>query len=351
MRCVVAAIVMLAVSAAPVAARDDKPNPFPKPAPNSPDEPLAKKLSLTRGAEFLDAAAVNWTNKRQCATCHTNVAFLIARPLVKEAPSAAMADVRAFFEKRVANWDGPGEDDRPRNQSEVVVTAVALAINDARTTGKLQPITRKALERMWKRQRDDGSWDWEKCDWPPLEYDDYYGVVFAALGVGLAPGKYAQTEQARAGLEKIRAYLKKNPAPNLHHRALLLWASMQVDGLMTADERDQTVKDLLAAQKDDGGWSLPSLGDWKGFDGRPNNLKAPSDGYATGFAVYVLRQAGRPAKDAAVQRGVAWLKKNQRESGRWFTQSLNTDRTHYISHAGTAFALMALKACDVKEEE
>jgi squalene-hopene/tetraprenyl-beta-curcumene cyclase len=79
-------------------------------------------------------------------------------------------------------------------------------------------------------------------------------------------------------------------------------------------------------------------------------LKAPSDGYATGFAVYVLRQAGKPVNDDAVQRGVAWLKKNQRASGRWFTQSLNTNYAHYVSHAGTAFAMMALQACDVKEE-
>ena len=47
--------------------------------------------------------------------------------------------------------------------------------------------------------------------------------------------------------------------------------------------------------------------------------------------------------DPAIVKGIAWLKANQRESGRWFTQSLNTDRAHYISHAGTAFALMAIK--------
>jgi squalene-hopene/tetraprenyl-beta-curcumene cyclase len=349
-RLVFPALLILAVSAAPAIAREDIPKPFPKPAANKPDEPLAKKLSLKRGAEFIDAVAVNWTNNRKCATCHTNVAFLIARPVIKESPSTAMADVRAFFEKRAANWDGKDEGDKPKNDEEVVVTAVALAINDARTTGKLQPVTRKALDRMWSLQRDDGSWDWEKCEWPPLEYDDYYGVVFTALGVGLAPEKYAETDKAKAGQAKIRNYLQKNAAPNLHHRAVLLWASMQVEGLMTADERAKTVKDLLELQKEDGGWSLPSLGDWKGFDGRPNNLKAPSDGYGTGFVVYILRQSGKPAKDDAVQRGVEWLKKNQRASGRWFTQSLNTDRAHYISHAGTAFALMALQACDVKEE-
>jgi squalene-hopene/tetraprenyl-beta-curcumene cyclase len=132
----------------------------------------------------------------------------------------------------------------------------------------------------------------------------------------------------------------------LHHKAWLVWASLKVDGLLTAAERDRAVKELLARQRADGGWSLPSLGDWQGFDGRENDPKAPSDGYGTGLTVYVLRQAGLPAAHPALRKGVAWLKANQRASGRWFTRSLNTDRAHYISHAGTAFALLALKACE-----
>ena len=71
----------------------------------------------------------------------------------------------------------------------------------------------------------------------------------------------------------------------------------------------------------------------------------PSDGYATGLVVYVLRQAGVPAQDPAIRSGVAWLEGNQRESGRWFTRSLNNDKAHYISNAGTGFAVMALAAC------
>ena len=61
--------------------------------------------------------------------------------------------------------------------------------------------------------------------------------------------------------------------------------------------------------------------------------------------LYVLRQAGVPAADKQEQRGAAWLKANQRESGRWFTRSANRDNKHYISHAGTAFAVMALAEC------
>jgi squalene-hopene/tetraprenyl-beta-curcumene cyclase len=125
-----------------------------------------------------------------------------------------------------------------------------------------------------------------------------------------------------------------------------LWASLKSDDLMPAGEQKKTLDDLLKLQRPDGGWSLAALGDWEGYDGRANRPNAPSDGYGTGFVVYVLRQAGRAKDDPAVQKGVAWLKANQRESGRWFTQSLNTDRHHYISHAGTAFAVLALKACE-----
>jgi squalene-hopene/tetraprenyl-beta-curcumene cyclase len=50
-------------------------------------------------------------------------------------------------------------------------------------------------------------------------------------------------------------------------------------------------------------------------------------------------------KDKAIQRGVDWLRTNQRVSGRWFTRSLNTDRAHYITNAGTAFSVLALTSC------
>jgi squalene-hopene/tetraprenyl-beta-curcumene cyclase len=106
------------------------------------------------------------------------------------------------------------------------------------------------------------------------------------------------------------------------------------------------VRELLALQRDDGGWSLPSLGDWRRLDGRPNDKRAPSDGYATGLVLYVLRRAGVAATAEPVRRGVTWLKANQRASGRWFTRSLNRDRGHSISNAGTAYAVMALKACE-----
>ena len=318
---------------------------LPKPAPNSADEPVAPKLSLAKSAEFLDGINLWWTKEKKCGTCHTNYPYLMARPALKDVPAPALDEVRKFFENRIAGWET--EKGKPRFDTEVVATAVTLAFNDAQTTGKLHPLTRKALDKMWTLQLKNGSWDWLKCQWPPFEHDDYFGVVFAAVGVGHAPDGYAGGASAQEGLTKLRGYLKRTAPPNLHHKAWLMWASVKLDGLMTKEQTELTIKELLALQRPDGGWSLPSLGYWQASDPKHViNKDAPSDGYATGFTLYVLRQAGVPAKDEAVQKAVKWLQTNQRESGRWFTRSLNTEKFHYITNAGTAFAVMALKACE-----
>ncbi len=333
------ALFLLPFLSLPVAAAD-----IPKPAPTKATEPLAKQFSAAKAAEYLDGVGINWTRDRECITCHTNMPYLTARPLLK---GDEWKEVRTFLEKDVEKWSNGG---KPRGDAYVVATAFALAFNDAQQTGKLHDTTKAALDKMWDVQTKTGAWNWLKCEWPPLEHDDYYGAVLAALAVGYAPGDYAKTDKAKAGIEKLKAYLKKTPAPDLHHTAMLLWASTKLDGLMTADEQKKAVAALTAKQHKDGGWCLPSLGDYKRRDDEktPNDPNADSDGYGTGFVTFVLLQAGAKPTDATVANGVKWLKANQRESGRWYTRSLNNDKAHYITNAGTAFCVLALSEAGEK---
>lgn len=309
---------------------------------NKKDEPLAKQFSIAKAAEFLDNASLEWVDKRTCFTCHTNFAYLYARPMIS-AKAPAHQEIRKALEEMVTvRWKEKG----PRWDAEVVASAAALAFNDAHTTRKLHPLTKMALDKMWTVQQKDGGVKWLKCAWPPMENDDHYGVTLAALAVGVAPEGYAKTDAATKGLDQIRAWLKSNAPQNRHHKAMLLWVSTTLDGFLTKDEQKATIKELLSIQRPDGGWNSASLGNWK-RDPKENKEQdlETSDGYGAGFVIYVLRQAGVPATDPALQKGVAWLKSNQRESGRWFTRSLFRDNKHYLSHAGTAFALMALAEC------
>jgi squalene-hopene/tetraprenyl-beta-curcumene cyclase len=329
---------------------------FTTPEPNRADEPFAKQFSLGQALHFLDSASLEWQTSWQCFTCHTNVSYLIARPTAASLAEAyrtpnakpdapAHQAVRKFAEEMITQrWEEVGS----RFDAEVVAVGAALALNDAATTGKLHPLTRVALDRMWTGQRETGDWEWPTgCRWPPFESDDHYGVTLALVGTGAAPEGYSKTPAAQAGLAKIRRYLKAHPPENLHHKGMLLWASSYFDDLLTADEKKSSIRELLADQRPDGGWIFARLYPWDRADEKEQDLET-TDAYGTAFAVFTLRKSGVPVDEPAVARGVAWLKTKQRESGRWFTRSLNKDNEHFISHAASAYAVMALAECEAK---
>lgn len=90
---------------------------------------------------------------------------------------------------------------------------------------------------------------------------------------------------------------------------------------------------------------MASLGDgWKRKDGGAVELTT-SDGYGTGFSLYVLRRAGQvPAADARIRRAVAWLNTHQHANGCWYTRSPGKS-DELSTYVGTAYAILALKAC------
>src|SRR5262249_15587427 len=138
-----------------------------EPVKSKPDEPLAKSFSLDKARDALDAISRNWIDQHKCASCHTIYPYLMARPSLKD--PGPQDKIRAFVEQRAANFDSGKKEDKPRGDAEIVATAATLAINDARTTGKLHALTQQTLDRMWALQQANGSWDWYKCGWPPFE--------------------------------------------------------------------------------------------------------------------------------------------------------------------------------------
>ncbi len=314
--------------------------------PISADEPARESFSAKQAAYYLDTASLNWQKKRKCATCHTNMAYLMVRPALDSALKDS-GEVRNFFESYYLDRWKAGKAVPATGAYQPVIISAALAFNDAQTTGKLSLVTRNTLDTMWSTQRDDGGWDWAKCGWAPMEIDDHYGVTLAALAVGVAPENYANTDAAQAGIQKIRDYLKNNPPRSLHHRIMITWAAVRTDNLMSSQTQTHVLEQVLNKQLPDGGWSTPDLlSDWKEFvrkDSKPHDINH-SDAYATGLAIVLAREQGVPATDNRIQRGISWLKVNQRESGKWFTRSPSKDSRHYFTNFGSAFAILALQA-------
>jgi hypothetical protein len=107
-------------------------------------------------------------------------------------------------------------------------------------------------------------------------------------------------------------------------------------------------KALIAQQGPDGGWA-----------GNPNLWSAA---YATGEALYALRESGFAAADSHVhQRGVRYLLTTQYPDGSWYVRSrapkiqpyfqsgFPSDHDQWISAAATAWASTAL-AADIEQK-
>jgi hypothetical protein len=81
------------------------------------------------------------------------------------------------------------------------------------------------------------------------------------------------------------------------------------------------------------------------INGLPDAAEPGSDAYMTALAVVLMRQSDVPAADPRVQRGIAWLKREQRVSGRWWMHSLYRGNYHYSTYIATCQALKALALC------
>jgi len=213
---------------------------------------------------------------------------------------------------------------------------------------------------MFAVQNDMGTWGSPTC-WPPYESDDYHKATVAAMAAATAPGWLTNVAGSGGSLEqsveRLKTYLQTETPPHDYAKTLLLRAANRMDGVLTPEQKNEIVERLWSHQRADGGWSIRTFArpDAWGSGNRAEKLESEpdladpaSDGHMTGLAIIALREAGVPANDERIVRGLAWLKSNQRESGRWWTRSLNTDSWHYITYSGTAFALLAFQMCDAE---
>jgi len=304
-----------------------------------------------------------------CVSCHTALPYALARPALRGplAEREASAPERKMLEqvtKRVRLWKEvePFYPDQTRGLpktsesrgTEAILNAAVLSARDA-SLGTLSDDTRQAFDNLWALQfkagEQAGGWAWLNFHNEPWEApgSQYFGNSLAAIALGMAPGAYAtlpaNQDRVKALATSLRGGVDK---ADLLNRAMILWASSKIPGVLTPEQSRQIADDLIAKQQGDGGWNSASLaGDWKRNDSTPFDTN--SDGYATGLVVHAMQQAGRSQTDPAVARGRAWLVANQdRATGMWTASSLNkrrdpgTDVGKFMSDAATAYAVLAL---------
>jgi squalene-hopene/tetraprenyl-beta-curcumene cyclase len=340
--------------------------------------------------QYLDGRGEEWfkfggarrgkgDSETSCVSCHSLLSYALARPVLRrisdeKKPTEMETKVLEQVKTRVSNWDkldtDPFQlfydfDDAKKKQSrgtEAVLCALVLSLDD-RSHGRHAPSvdSQKALSILWATQitegQNKGSWDWLNFGLEPWESESgrYLGAALAAIAAGTAreSGYSIADKDSKERLSSLGDYLRKNyAAQNLHNRVWMLWASAKMDGLLTHQQKDQLVAQLLAKQQPGGGWSLGSLGNFARKDVK-DNVKT-SDGYGSGLVLHVLQIAGVPKENPQVSKGLSWLRSNQDPTGAWRAASVNKNRSpestdkgkahigKFMWDAATAYSVLAL---------
>lgn len=334
----------------------------------SADEPRVKEFgpkSLKAAAKYLEIGALSWVREKACVNCHTTGPYMIEYTAWSHRFGKPSEEILANFEKNlpkevvaVEQTEKSGHKFYPGAFSAVWRSA-GLAEWDRNVTGKLSDATRTSLADMFERQSEDGAFVSHGEVEIPHITTDFELSLQAARAVTAAPGWLAglKDEALRAKVAKFKHWLRTASPKNDFDRVLKLQLVAYMPELVSQAERDSALALLSSKQHADGGWStrdMSALEDWH-FEmsnkvvalikGLPDAAHPASDAYMTSLAIVLMRQNNVPTSDPRIQKGLAWLKREQRESGRWWMHSLYRGNYHYITYIATIEAMKALELC------
>ena len=295
------------------------------------------RLAVERSLPLLRDASGRMLTNGGCVACHAQPLTGIAVTLAKTRgwtmatadaeTSVAFTTLTALSAPLTQLRDGGG---LPDGLVYVAWLAASAGMSPTRSTDAL-------LHYLSAKQRQDGSWEGVGGSRAPMQ-DGNFSRTALSIRALTAYATPARRDEYVARTKRAAAWLAGRQPLSTEDRV------MQLLGLHWADTeprlRETRVRELLGLQRADGGWAqTPYLA---------------SDAYATGQALFSLRQLGVAASDGALQRGTAYLQRIQAADGTWhvvnramkvqpyFEGGFPYGHDQWISHAGTAWAVMGL---------
>ena len=189
----------------------------------------------------------------------------------------------------------------------------------ARAAGHSEPSGPVFAWWIASRQKTDGRWRM-LTHRPPMQDSDFTAT---ALSIHLLktemPGGRAETTER---VERARTWLLSSVPESTEDEAFRL-LGLRWAGAAGVDPQNGTGR-LISEQRPDGGWGQ--------FE------QSASDAYATGLALYALREGARlPLEHAAYQRGLRFLLKTQLPEGSWLVPTRHHPPTPGIPYVETGF--------------
>lgn len=318
--------------------------------PSVPDYPALVKKAVERSLPTLQKSATTFVAKSKCVSCHHQALASMTFALTRERgfnvdEKVAKEQAQAVY-NLISSAKGLLQQAGTNPAAERIIDT--LTVDPASTVSylgsglaaeqwKRDELMELAALYLARKQTEEGYWPVLEAR-PPIQSSDFSSTALAVRVLRTyAPDSQAKAMEQR--IERARNWMKTAAVKTNEDRVFRL-LGLHWSGVSAADLKQET-KELLATQRDDGGWSqMEGMG---------------SDAYATGQALVALNQAGGIAvTHPAYQRGYKYLLKTQKEDGSWFVEArsipvqvfLDTDFPHgksqFISFPATCWATMAL---------
>jgi len=271
-------------------------------------EPTAKEIrsAVEKALPLIQKGAAGHRKERTCFACHNQgipiLALTTARSrgitIDEEEMTAQLEFINDFLDRNKKNYlEGKGQGGQADTAGYALWT---LELGE----WKANDTTAAVGEYLLRYRKESAHWP-PVSNRPPSEASPFTTTYVALRGLK----KYGTTEQKERSDERSKAaleWLNKTPAKDNEDRVFRLWA-LKVAGA-EAKDIEAASKELLKAQRTDGGWSQTDA--------------LESDAYATGTALVALHEAaGLRSSDAVYQRGLRCLLKSQLEDGSWHVRS------------------------------
>jgi ankyrin repeat protein len=308
------------------------PNPEASPASSA-------RAAVERSLPLLQRSDNTFLRKAGCVSCHNNTMTAMAVASARkqgvhvdeEIARGQVKKIGAYLdmwrERALQGIGIPGDAD----------TIGPILVGLAAENYPPDPATDAMAYYLKNQQVADGRW-LTLAHRPPVEISDLQTTVMSLRALQVYGIKSRRAVYDKA-VQSAAVWLAKAEPHDTQDRALKLlglsWAGASKDVIAGA------ARDLMAAQRPDGGWSqIPTLG---------------SDAYATGEALAALRESGAvKSSDAVSERATKFLLQTQLADGSWYVRTravplqpyFESDFPHghdqWISAAATAWATRAL---------
>lgn len=307
----------------------------------APVGPPQVRTAVEKSLVFLEKGGLEWETKK-CVSCHHGPwimwsgyeakkrGFAVNDKSLETVRAGAIKAYNAHPKLKPTNRD-------VLTDLTINVTYLTFGLGAAgEPDGEAAKFFDRAAAHLIEQQSADGSWkviikkttkDGATTTFlmPPLIDQDDVTTMWALLTLmyrepsGISPEVLVQS-QAR-GLNFLRDHPRSDVLQSLVLRILL---SQRLD---KSDQVQAYVRELLALQQDDGGWS--------------QTKKLPTDALGTGQALVALSTGGVTATDPAITKAWAYLLKTQEPDGSWKVASRAYEPPEFSGYMGTAWATLA----------